>query len=547
MKQINIKSLSIIFLIMVCSACSLFENIESSKNDITEFAINNPWSAGSINSTTNEITVTVPYGTLLTSLTTEITHTGQSINPANGSEQNFTNPVEYTVTAENGSTQIYTVIVNSAAAYSVEYFGNGHELGAVPVDNQKYEQGREFNVLDGSSMTRAGYQFAGWNTKDDGNGITYTVSGLYESCPMGSEDIKLYAVWVSNIFEITIRYNNIIISGTTTQPSGDVIIPSGVTTVQGGFYGNKNVTSIYIPKSVKSWGNPASSCDNLLEYIVDPANEVYKSVNGVIYSKNGDVLVDAPSSISGAFSIPDGVKEIKSRAFWHRQITSITIPNTVEIIGTEAFFGCNIPSIHIPESVTKIEKEALDGWNVKSITVDSGNLNYSSRNGTLYNKDQTILIQPPQGETGTYTVPNGVKEIFDDAFGSSEYSQIILPESLRIIGSYAFWQCFNLKEIVLPNSLKTIKRGAFWKSGLVKITIPQSVTSIGDGAFERCLNLAEITLTGLNPPLITEIYGDPDLFKDCPLSLKIHVPGTALWDYKGAPGWSFFWDKIVSP
>jgi len=61
------------------------------------------------------ISVTVPYGTNVTALAPTIFHTGASVSPASGAAQNFTNPVTYTVTADDGSTKTYTVTVTVAA------------------------------------------------------------------------------------------------------------------------------------------------------------------------------------------------------------------------------------------------------------------------------------------------------------------------------------------------------------------------------------------------------------------------------------------------
>jgi hypothetical protein len=60
------------------------------------------------------VTLTVPYGTDLTALTPILTFTGASLNPPSGTAQNFTNPVTYTVTADNGSTKNYTITVTNA-------------------------------------------------------------------------------------------------------------------------------------------------------------------------------------------------------------------------------------------------------------------------------------------------------------------------------------------------------------------------------------------------------------------------------------------------
>jgi hypothetical protein len=59
----------------------------------------------------NTIEVTVPFGTVVTALTPTIVHSGASISPASGAAQNFTSPVVYTVTAQDGTTKAYTVTV----------------------------------------------------------------------------------------------------------------------------------------------------------------------------------------------------------------------------------------------------------------------------------------------------------------------------------------------------------------------------------------------------------------------------------------------------
>jgi hypothetical protein len=59
------------------------------------------------------INVTVPYGTDITTLSPVILFTGNAVNPASGTAQNFTDPVTYRVTADDGSTRDYIVTVQS--------------------------------------------------------------------------------------------------------------------------------------------------------------------------------------------------------------------------------------------------------------------------------------------------------------------------------------------------------------------------------------------------------------------------------------------------
>lgn len=69
--------------------------------------------AGVINEVSRTVNVEVPKGTGLTALTpTIVVSSGASVLPASGSEQDFTSPVTYTVTAADGeTTQQYTVTV----------------------------------------------------------------------------------------------------------------------------------------------------------------------------------------------------------------------------------------------------------------------------------------------------------------------------------------------------------------------------------------------------------------------------------------------------
>jgi len=115
-----------------------------SAEDITVFSIMGI--DGAIRADT--ISLTVPYGTDLTSLTPTITITGASVTPASGTAQDFTYPVEYMVTAADGSTKTYTVTVAEApssdkdiAAFSI--MGIDGSIGADAISlTVPYETGR---------------------------------------------------------------------------------------------------------------------------------------------------------------------------------------------------------------------------------------------------------------------------------------------------------------------------------------------------------------------------------------------------------------------
>jgi len=101
-----------VVLLLVVTGC------KSSQKAITSFNFENPAAVGVITESTHSIAVTVPYGTDVTALIPTITYTGESVSPASGVAQDFTNPVVYTVTAETGSTQDYTVTVTISSSSS---------------------------------------------------------------------------------------------------------------------------------------------------------------------------------------------------------------------------------------------------------------------------------------------------------------------------------------------------------------------------------------------------------------------------------------------
>jgi len=94
---------------------------ESSEKAITSFVLKGE--GGTIDETNHTIAITFPAGTSVTSLAPTITVSdGATISPTSGTAKNFTSPVTYTVTAENGSTQTYkvTVTVETANLSSVK-------------------------------------------------------------------------------------------------------------------------------------------------------------------------------------------------------------------------------------------------------------------------------------------------------------------------------------------------------------------------------------------------------------------------------------------
>ena len=83
-------------------------------------------------------------------------------------------------------------------------------------------------------------------------------------------------------------------------------------------------------------------------------------MDGVLYSKDGTVLVKVPELIE--FIIPPQVRTIGEAAFKGSKIKSLAIPNGVIAFGRNAFENCpNLESIYIPKSVAEVGADAFKG------------------------------------------------------------------------------------------------------------------------------------------------------------------------------------------
>ena len=61
---------------------------------------------------------------------------------------------------------------------------------------------------------------------------------------------------------------------------------------------------------------------------------------------------------------------------------------------------------------------------------------------------------------------------------------MVIPEGVKVIGSYAFYGCHSLTSVVIPEGVTEIGSSAFSACfRLTSVTIPCSVTKIGEQAF----------------------------------------------------------------
>ena len=107
--------------------------------------------------------------------------------------------------------------------------------------------------------------------------------------------------------------------------------------------------------------------------------------------------------------------------------------------------------------MTDISFSAFDRCGKLSITVDSSNEKFCAENGALYDKNKTELILCRGEQSGSFTVPDSVKNIGNKAFlACGNLTEIIIPSGVTRIGSLAFEGCDSLVNIEIPDTVKTI-------------------------------------------------------------------------------------------
>ena len=196
--------------------------------------------------------------------------------------------------------------------------------------------------------------------------------------------------------------------------------------------------------------------------------------------------------------LPEGVTEIGNMAFANcSSLESVAIPNSVTVIGNGAFGNCRrLKSIEVPDSVTIIGINAFAcNYNLANITVGENNKDYKSIDGNLYTKDGKRLVQYAVGKEETnFTIPNGVTEIGDLAFGYAyNLKSVTISSGVTNIGYRSFTDCSDLASIAIPDSVTVICGQAFQNcSALTSVVIPDSVELIGKDAFKGCSALKQV-------------------------------------------------------
>lgn len=241
----------------------------------------------------------------------------------------------------------------------------------------------------------------------------------------------------------------------------------------------------------------------------------YKSIKGVIYSKDGKKIIRVPSERK-ELKIEKGCTEFCLESILYAgyiknklvtvcdELVKVTIPESVNRISIDEKVASGFYYVKLKEFVFKTKN--IDENSIGTFINEMKNVRNTKGKRSIYIsdiakgladriklKDEFYILDDEIlldyiGSKDTVIVPEGIKSIFSGVFGECKAQQkikkIILPAGIEKIGDYAFHYCSNLKDINLPDSLKVIGRDAFAScSELKEINLPDSLEEIGSEAF----------------------------------------------------------------
>ena len=178
---------------------------------------------------------------------------------------------------------------------------------------------------------------------------------------------------------------------------------------------------------------------------VNSGNKNYKSSGNVIYSKDGKQLVCYPAGLSGNFTIPDSVTEIRPYAFAGCiGLTEITLGKNITSVGEDAFLGTNLSTIYGYAGTYAETYAEENGYYFVPVT-STVTLDCNDEEGNIYTF--TVNTGCPIGDL---YIPGQEGYIFagwyieDDADDILVTSDFIVNEDITL---YAYWEDVPEEEV----------------------------------------------------------------------------------------------------
>ena len=189
--------------------------------------------------------------------------------------------------------------------------------------------------------------------------------------------------------------------------------------------------------------------------------------------------------------LPNSVKSIPKDAFRNSQIAKVVLNEGLKSIGDMAFFNSTVQEIVFPSTLEQLKEDIF----------------YYCYNLKKADLSKTKITKLP-ASTFVYA---GIEEV-------------LLPVTLKEIGSQAFLKTSQLKTIEIPENVSTIGQEAFRESGITTVKLPNGVTNIASRAFYYCPELAEVTTYGSTFNDDPEAMIHPYCLEGCPKLARFEIP-----------------------
>lgn len=338
-----------------------------------------------------------------------------------------------------------------------------------------------------------------------------------------------------------------------------ITIPSSVTQIKYGCFLFATLpSSVYVPASVTEIGEVAFAANQLTAINVDENNPSYRSIDGMLFSKDSLTLVECPMAKGGAITLPPNTRRIASYAFGYcRNVTQVTLHEGITAIGDWAFVdNVMLDNVVIPATVTQLGAGLFTHCvALTHLAIAPGNTHYYMDGMMIFSADGDSLLSVHKsadslflpegllfvsgfsgnGDIRYVHVPEGVTTIQSNAFNGSSLVSIDFPNQMDRIGGWAFYYCTSLTRVGMPDSLGAMGEGCFHScSRLTSIDIPNALRIIPEGAFFMCNALSHITWGDAVEVVDTAAFGDCAFVElTLPPTLRV-VRGMAfIGDYKG--------------
>lgn len=394
------------------------------------------------------------------------------------------------VTVASGLTSSASRSIESLnEVYKIDYEMNGGVISSAYVAPEVYTRSSEFLLSTAENITKEGFAFVGWYETNDfsseritkierntiGNkkfyakwaeGKVITTSNIskidfssvnegYTIAVVGDVDLKLLANKLKsaeNVVSLDLFASNVtlfedsLFSG--CKKISKIVLPEKLTKIgKEAFYGCSGLNEFTITDKITEIGeNAFGNCSSLSEIEVSKENNLFKSVEGVLFSGDGKTLIQYLAGKTDIeYTIPDETVSVAAGAFsGNSYISTIRIGSLLKNISENAFNNCQ---------------------KINSFVVDSSNPTYDDNNGSGILYSESTLVHYPVGRTlTTFTLPAWVTKIGDYAFyACTNIETITIPTTSELvsIGNYAFYGCSSLANFNLPENLNYVGGYAF--------------------------------------------------------------------------------------